>query len=43
MSLATANDGWGLGPFSSLLQGQDAPSVVYFRGKIPLQSCLLAL
>jgi hypothetical protein len=42
-SLATANDGWGLGPFSSLLQGQDAPSVVYFSGKIPLRSCLLTL
>jgi hypothetical protein len=44
LSLATANDGWGLGTFSSLLQGQDTPLVVYFRSnKIPLRSCLLAL
>jgi hypothetical protein len=43
LSLATTNDGWGLCPFSSLLQRQNAPSVVYFKGKIPLRSCLLAL
>jgi hypothetical protein len=42
-TLATTNDGWGLCPFSSLLQRQDAHWVVYFRGKIPLRSCLLAL
>jgi hypothetical protein len=28
LSLATANGGWGLGPFVSLLQGQDTPSVM---------------